>query len=80
MAVHGLVERDLVRHRGRAIDRKELLQHVWGYAARDVETRTVDMHIARLREKVEENPSKPSIILTVRSKGYTVARQDGPTS
>ena len=70
------VLRYLAVHRGRAVDRQELLQKVWGYPVRGGETRTVDVHIARLREKVEENPASPKMILTVRSKGYMLARED----
>ncbi len=59
--------------RKRAVDRRELLQHVWGLNPRGIHTRTVDMHIARLREKIEEDPADPRIILTVRGKGYMLA-------
>ncbi len=58
---------------GRPIDRKELLQHVWGGSTRELETRTVDMHIRRLREKLERDPASPERILTVRNKGYMFA-------
>jgi DNA-binding response OmpR family regulator len=57
--------RFLAANRHRAVDRDELLRHVWGLNPRGLETRTVDMHIARLREKVGEH-----IIVTVRGKGY----------
>jgi DNA-binding response OmpR family regulator len=46
-----------------------LLDQVWGQD-RFVEPRTVDVHIRRLREKVEEHPRKPTLILTVRGMGY----------
>jgi len=52
--------------RGRAITRDELLQRVWGLDPRGVMTRTIDMHIARLREKLGEG----DLIRTVRGKGY----------
>ncbi len=55
---------------GRAIDRDELLQRVWGLNTRGIETRTVDMHIARLREKLGDAGSETKVIVTVRSKGY----------
>jgi DNA-binding response OmpR family regulator len=56
--------------RGRAIARDELIQRVWGLDPHGVETRTIDMHIARLREKLEDDPSDARIIRTVRGKGY----------
>lgn len=55
---------------GRAISRDELLQRVWGLDTRGIETRTVDMHIARLREKVGDGDAESKVIVTVRSKGY----------
>ena len=55
---------------GRPIDRKEMLQHVWSGGTREMETRTVDMHIRRLREKLERDPASPERIITVRNKGY----------
>lgn len=57
--------RHLAANRSRAVDRDELLQQVWGLNPRGLETRTVDMHIARLREKIGEH-----VIVTVRGKGY----------
>ena len=62
--------RYLAVNRDRAVDREELLHHVWGLNPRGLHTRTVDMHVARLREKVESDPSNPRIVLTVRGKGY----------
>ncbi|WP_043755525.1 response regulator transcription factor [Imhoffiella purpurea] len=61
----------LAAHRGRAVSREELLNKVWGYA-RDcgLETRTVDIHIAKLRRKVEPDPSDPIRLVTVRGVGY----------
>lgn len=56
--------------RGRAVDRKELLQRVWGLDPRGLETRTVDMHVARLREKLGEEAGHARFVVTVRSKGY----------
>lgn len=63
----------LASNKGRAIDRRELLQNVWGINPRNIATRTVDMHVARLRDKIEPDPSQPRIILTVRSKGYMLS-------
>ena len=68
-AVAGAADSDGVR-RGRAIDRNELLHRVWGINPDGIQTRTVDMHIARLREKVEERANDPEVVLTVRGKGY----------
>ncbi|HVB32481.1 MAG TPA: response regulator transcription factor [Gemmatimonadaceae bacterium] len=59
----------LVRRRGAVVSRLELLKEVWGYSA-DVMTRTVDIHIAELRRKLEDDPSKPKHILTVWKAGY----------
>lgn len=59
----------LVRRRGAVVSRLELLTEVWGYSA-DVMTRTVDIHIAELRRKLEDDPSKPKHILTVWKAGY----------
>ena len=58
-----------LRHRGRVFTRTQLLDQVWGQD-RFVEPRTVDVHIRRLREKVEEKPRQPTLILTVRGMGY----------
>jgi len=65
--------RYLAVSRDRAVDRKELLHHVWGLNPKGIQTRTVDMHIARLREKLGDDPAEPRIILTVRGKGYMLA-------
>jgi DNA-binding response OmpR family regulator len=58
---------------GRAVDRDELLHRVWGLNPRGIETRTVDMQIARLREKLADGPDDDPVILTVRGKGYMLA-------
>ena len=60
----------LASNAGRAISREEILTRVWRMSARGVETRTIDMHVARLREKLRDDPNEPAIILTVRGKGY----------
>jgi DNA-binding response OmpR family regulator len=55
----------------RAVSRDEILDRVWRINPRSVvETRTIDMHIARLREKLRDDPANPRIILTIRGKGY----------
>ena len=65
----------LVANRKRAVSREELLQHVWGIDTAGLETRTVDMHVARLRTKLRDPDGKqtPEAILTVRSHGYMAA-------
>jgi two-component system, OmpR family, alkaline phosphatase synthesis response regulator PhoP len=62
--------RYLAASRGRAVSRDELLQRVWGLDPRGLETRTVDMHVARLREKLGDPPDRARIVVTVRAKGY----------
>ncbi len=59
----------LARHRGQALTRAQILDEVWGYADVDSE-RTVNVHVRRLREKVEPDPSRPTLILTVPGIGY----------
>jgi two-component system response regulator RegX3 len=55
----------------RPVSRDELLAKVWGYARNlDMETRTVDIHIAKLRRKIEADPAKPRYLVTVRGAGY----------
>jgi DNA-binding response OmpR family regulator len=70
-------ERDILRylaeHRGRAVSRDELLRRVWRLDPAAVETRTIDMHVARLREKLDDDPANPAVVLTVRGKGYMFA-------
>jgi len=58
---------------GRAITREELLKRVWRIDPDKIETRAIDMHVARLREKLHDDPSDPKIITTVRNKGYMFA-------
>jgi DNA-binding response OmpR family regulator len=65
----------LVAHQKRAVSREELLTRIWGIEPQGLETRTVDMHIARLRTKLRDPSGKRSIeaILTVRAHGYMAA-------
>jgi two-component system alkaline phosphatase synthesis response regulator PhoP len=60
----------LIKHHDRVVTREDLLLDVWHYQSANVETRTVDIHIVGLRRKVEPNPSEPTLIQTVRGKGY----------
>lgn len=59
----------LIEHRETTLSRNDLLKDVWGYGAFTV-TRTVDVHIASLRQKLEEDPKHPRFILTVLGFGY----------
>jgi len=61
--------RHFITHRGAAITRDELLAEVWGYDETPL-TRTVDVHVAGLRQKIEGNPKAPEYILTVHGIGY----------
>ncbi len=67
--------RYLAARRERAVDRKELLRQLWGCDPKDIRTRTVDMQVLRLREKLEELPSEPKFVVTVRGKGYALGRE-----
>jgi len=61
----------LMSKSGEAFSRASILQEVWGYTPeRHVDTRVVDVHISRLRSKLEEDPSNPDLILTARGTGY----------
>jgi two-component system response regulator RegX3 len=61
----------LYSHRERPVSREELLNKVWGYARNaDIETRTVDIHIAKLRRKIETDSAQPRFLTTVRGAGY----------
>ena len=62
----------LLEHRGEVITRDRLLEDVWGYE-RFPTTRTVDTHILRLRRKFEDDPERPTLILTVHGQGYKLA-------
>jgi two-component system alkaline phosphatase synthesis response regulator PhoP len=64
--------RYFVEHHGELLSRDELLDKVWGYDATPA-TRTVDVHVGSLRQKIEDNPSVPRYILTVHGLGYKFA-------
>ncbi len=66
----------LVSHRNRVISRSEILASVWRLAPQGLSTRTIDMHITRLREKLQDSGSEPQILLTVRGKGYMFQSPD----
>ncbi len=67
--------RYLAANAGRAIAREELLANVWRISPRGITTRTIDMHVARLREKLRDDPEAPAVLLTVRGKGYMFSRE-----
>jgi len=61
----------LIQNAGRKLSRATILDNIWGFTPeRDIDTRVVDVHIHRLRSKLEENPKIPNFILTVRGIGY----------
>lgn len=61
--------RYLVDNRERVVPRDELLRNVWEYSS-EVSSRTIDVHVAWLRQKLEDNPQMPKHIQTIRGKGY----------
>jgi two-component system alkaline phosphatase synthesis response regulator PhoP len=61
--------RYFIERRGATLSRDELLKQVWGYSA-EIYTRTVDVHVASLRQKLEDDPKQPKLILTVQGLGY----------
>ena len=61
-----------IEHRGATLTREELLNEVWGYNSMP-STRTVDVHVAWLRQKIEPNPRHPQYVLTVHGMGYKFA-------
>jgi DNA-binding response OmpR family regulator len=74
-------EKELLRYLAmnfeRAVSRDEIMERIWRINPRAiVETRTIDMHIARLREKLRDDPDNPQIILTIRGKGYRFAGRE----
>jgi len=72
--------RYLAAHAGRAISRDEILLRVWRLDPKRLVTRTIDMHIAHLREKLRDDPADPKVLLTVRGQGYMLALPDSAKS
>ena len=66
---------ELTRHAGQVLTRDQLLELVWGYSYLG-DSRLVDVHVQRLRAKIEENPAHPALILTVRGVGYRADRRE----
>lgn len=64
--------RYFIEHRGATLSRDQILKDVWGYSA-DTFTRTVDVHVASIRQKLEKDPKQPEMILTVPGLGYKFA-------
>ncbi|MCG6138149.1 MAG: response regulator transcription factor [Nostoc sp. LLA-1] len=68
----------LVSHSGKSFSRGEILQQVWGYSSEQhADTRVVDVHISRLRSKLEDDHENPEYILTARGTGYLFQRISG---
>jgi two-component system alkaline phosphatase synthesis response regulator PhoP len=67
--------RYFIEHRGEVITRQELLRAVWGYNFAPL-SRTVDVHVAWLRQKLEEDPRQPRLILTIHGQGYRFVNTD----
>ncbi len=60
-----------IYNRDKELSRRTILENVWGYLPeRNIDTRVVDVHISRLRAKLEENPQKPDFLMTIRGVGY----------
>jgi len=65
------VSLNLSQNENRPVSRPELLREVWGYKNVDfIETRTVDIHVTKLRRKIEVDPARPQLLVTVRGEGY----------
>ena len=62
---------------GRPVSRDEILQQVWHLNPRRLITRTIDMHIANIREKLRDDPGNPKVLFTVRGEGYMFAPASG---
>ena len=75
------LEAELLRYlaasAGRTVSRDEILSHVWHSRLTAEETRTVDVHVARLRDKLRDDPARPRLIQTVRGRGYRFRAPEG---
>ena len=67
---------ELARHAGQVLTRDQLLELVWGYTYLG-DSRLVDVHVQRLRAKIEDDPAHPLLVLTVRGVGYRADRVAG---
>jgi DNA-binding response OmpR family regulator len=70
-----LVLEVLARHRGEVVSREQLLEEAWGYD-RNLNTRTVDNHMVKIRQALEDDPERPRHVLTVWGVGYKLADSD----
>jgi len=70
----------LAAHAGRAVSREEILRRIWRLEPRHLETRTIDMHVANLREKLRDDPAEPRVLRTVRGRGYMFATPPEPAA
>ncbi len=68
-----------LKHQNQIVKRDDLMLMVWGYNS-EVNTRTLDMHIVRLRKKIEVNPERPNWLITVRGEGYLFQMSPKPNS
>ena len=66
----------LAQHPGQAFTRGQLIENVWGASGDYYDDKTVSVHVRRLREKIESDPSNPALVLTVPGIGYRLATQD----
>ncbi|MFC1569453.1 response regulator transcription factor [bacterium] len=73
--IEAMVMKYIILHKGKIVSRKELLENVWNVSS-EVETRTVDIFIARLRKYFEPEPSKPVYIKSIRGAGYQFSDDD----
>jgi DNA-binding response OmpR family regulator len=69
--------RYLIRHEGKVVSRKAMLEDVWG-VHEDTDTRAIDNFIVRLRKYLEDEPTRPRHLLTVRGVGYRFVAGPGP--
>lgn len=70
---------ELAEAGGRVVSREDLLSRVWGYEYYG-DTRLLDVHVRRLRRKVEDDPDRPAVVLTVRGAGYKVGGEPRPVA
>lgn len=67
----------LMQRQGQVFGRETLLRAIWGDEGGDVNTRTIDVHIQRLRAKIEKDPKNPELLITIRGFGYRLVCPDG---
>jgi DNA-binding response OmpR family regulator len=67
-----MILRVFARHRGEVLSREQLLEEAWGYS-RELNTRTVDNHVVKIRQQIEDDPNNPRYLVTVHGVGYKLA-------